>query len=95
MVSTKTTAHGDNSFEVMTAVKQLTADVKALRMEMSQLKRQHASSRQRDYSPDCGRDKHRYSLLSSPRGYPLSPASSPHLQDELYSIYRDNDRCRG
>ncbi len=96
MVSTQTTAHGDISSEVMTAVKQLTADVKALRMEVSQMKRQHASSRQRDYSPERGRDKYRYSPHSSPRRYPLSPASSPHLQDEPYSfIHRGSDRCRG
>ncbi len=96
MVSTQTTAHGDISSEVMTAVKQLTADVKALRMEVSQIKRQHASSRQRDYSPERGRDKYRYSPHSSPRRYPLSPASSPHHQDEPYSfIHRGSDRCRG
>ncbi len=77
MVSTQTTAHGDISSEVMTAVKQLTADVKALRIEVSQIKRQHASSRQRDYSPERGRGKYRYSPHSSPRRYPLSPASSP------------------
>ncbi len=96
MVSTQTTAHGDISSEVMTAVKQLTADVKALRMEVSQIKRQHASSRQRDYSPERGRDKYRYSPHSSPRRYSLSPASSPHHQDEPYSfIHRGSDRCRG
>ncbi len=96
MVSTQTTAHGDISSEVMTAVKQLTADVKALRMEVSQIKRQHAFSRQRDYSPERGRDKYRYSPHSSPRRYPLSPASSPHRQDEPYSfIHRGSDRCRG
>ncbi|KAL0197559.1 hypothetical protein M9458_006099, partial [Cirrhinus mrigala] len=96
MVSTKTTASGDISSEIMTAVKQLTADVKALRMEVSQLKRQHASSGQRDYSPERGRDKHRYSPLSSPRRYPLSPASSPHRRDEPYSsIHREGDRRRG
>ncbi len=96
MVSTQTTAHGDISSEVMTAVKQLTTDVKALRMEVSQIKRQHASSRQRDYSPERGRDKYRYSPHSSPRRYPLSPASSPHHQDEPYSfIHRGSDRCRG
>ncbi len=48
MVSTKSTASGDSSSEIMTAVKQLTADVKALRMEVSQLKRQHTSSGQRE-----------------------------------------------
>ncbi len=69
MVSTKTTAHGDISSEVMTAVMQLTADVKALRMEVSQMKRQHASSRQRDYSPERGRDKYCYSPHSSPRSH--------------------------
>ncbi len=47
MVSTKTTAHGNVYSEVMTAIMQLNADVKALRMEVSQMKRQHASSRQR------------------------------------------------
>ncbi len=96
MVSTKTTAPGDISSEVMTAVKQLTADVKALRMEVSQMKRQHASSRQRDYSPERGRDKYRYSPRSSPRRYPLSAVSSPHRQDELYSfIHLDGDSLWG
>ncbi len=96
MVSTKTTAHGNIYSEVMTAIMQLNADVKALRMEVSQMKRQHASSRQRDYSPERGRDKYRYSPHSSPRRYPLSPASSPHRQDEPYSfIHRGSDRCRG
>ncbi|KAL0154090.1 hypothetical protein M9458_050549 [Cirrhinus mrigala] len=90
MVSTKTTASGDISSEIMTAVKQLTADVKALRMEVSQLKRQHTSSAQRDYSPERGRDKHHYSPLSSPRRYLLSPASSPHRRDESNSfIHRE------
>ncbi|KAL0154104.1 hypothetical protein M9458_050563, partial [Cirrhinus mrigala] len=96
MVSTKTTASGDISSEIMTAVKQLTADVKALRMEVSQLKRQHTSSGQRDYSPERGRDKHHYSPLSSPRRYLLSPASSPHRRDESNSfIHREGDRRRG
>lgn len=102
MVSTKTASSGDISSEIMTAVKQLTADVKTLRMEVSQLKRQqepsfqHASSRQRGYSPERGRDKHRYSPLSSPRRYQSSPASSPYRHEEPYSsTHRDGNRHQG
>lgn len=98
MVSTKTASTGDISSEIMTAVKQLTADVKTLRMEVSQLKKQHehsfqhASSRQRGYSPERGRDKHRYSPLSSPRRYPSSPAPSPHRDRHVSPSSHYQDR---
>lgn len=93
MVSTKSvTAASEESSKL--AIVDLTADVKALRVEMSQLKQQqetlkHAHShcnqakRERQHSlewpkQDLGREKYRSLRQASPNGYTFASRSQNH-----------------
>lgn len=95
MVSTKHSAsQSDQSPDLMNAVKQLSEDVRALKLEVTHLRQHHDhsathrphytdSSRRRPDSPNWsgrerGRDRQRYSPHTSPARYYHSSASSFH-----------------